>query len=254
MKSGINKQKIAVLIAFSSLALLTGCGKSPESTAPTVGGVPGMINGYAAGCVPIATTTLIPFTATNMFLGMYDTHVRAGAAPGGQPYGTVILGGAPVVPTYANSGMIQYQGQRVDGTSIQLNVTSPYAQNTGYPPAPGYTPTAQSPTVNATGTIQLSTQIQQLLLQIAQSSGAGSYGNYYPGAYNNPGNFGPGLPNQQWTGQYPTVPANTAQTCLSGLAIDLQHGAPDLSYARWLYMGKIYFYLNGQQHGLALDF
>jgi hypothetical protein len=249
MKTNLNKKKIAAVMALSSLALLTGCGSSQNNQAavppPAVGA-----GGYGAGgCIPINSTTQIPFTATNMYLGsgQYgDAHVMAGAIPYKQAYGQVILGGAaaPTAPTgYGYGG--QFMGKRVDGTTISLNVTAGGAAvpptYSGYP-SNGY---GTSGNVTANGYIQVSPFIQQVLMQSAANSGGyGNTGFPMPSQYPN-----------QYPNQYPAgYPGGVAggQACVSNIAIDLQHGTG--SYANWLYLGSIYFFVNGTQHGLALDF
>lgn len=252
MKTRFNKKKIAAVLVISSLALLTGCGKSADSGAAGV--VPGLGAGNpygVGGCVPISSSTQIPFTATNMYFGnsqMGDMRVMAGNIPYKQAFGQVMIGGglAPVTTPYGGyGGSGQFRGQRVDGTTISLSLTSGGTTGAypGYPPSGGYGATGN---VSATGTIQVSPFIQSVLMQAAAS--ASGYG----------GNLGFPTPSQyptQYPGQYPgqAYPGQTGiagQNCISSLAIDLQHTIS----SQWLYLGSIYFFVNGTQHGLALDF
>ncbi|MGK5082144.1 hypothetical protein WDW37_02480 [Bdellovibrionota bacterium FG-1] len=248
MKRKLNPRKIAATaLVVSSLALLTGCGKSPDNTAPP-SAVPAPIApalpaplAAATGCVPLNATTMIPFTITGMYFD--QARVKAGAIPYQQAFGTVLVGGA--APVAATPGS-QFRGQRVDGTSITMDLQSTGAAVPGAaPPIPGYSYNPMGTgmgmgvgNVNASGMIQLSTQIQQMLIQIA----AGSTGMPMTG-FPMPGQI-PGYPQA-----YPQA-APTGQTCVSGLALDLQHTIS----SQWLYLGSIYFFVNGQQHGLALDF
>lgn len=254
MKKRFNKRTIALVLAISSLALLTGCGAA-SSTGVAV--APGsVLGGIVGGCVPITTTTMIGFQATGMYLGnpsAGDPRVLAGIIPPGDPlatgtYGTVgVTPGnfaPPVATTYG--APMTFQSQRVDGTSLTLSVTSataaPMIPTNGYPMGYPYSmPVTGS--VNATGYIQISSFVQQLMISMA----TGGYGNSsifgtFPGTM-------PGYP----TG-YPGV-ANT-QICVSNVALSLQQ--TNASFANWLYMGSVYFYLTGGvmngQHGLALNF
>ena len=253
MNKKFNQRLIAATIAASTLALLSGCGSSSgSSSAPAAGS--SVAGGVVGGCVPINTTNVIPFTATGMHVGAPgsgDPMVIGGMIPPGDSnttagtFGTMALAaGGQVTQPYGSYGYGgTYQGQRVDGTTVSLTVTSatnavPVNNSPGLP----YNTTIPS-TVNATGYIQVSSFIQNLLVQTAMgtTSGFGSpILNTTPGSY---------------PGAYPT--ANT-QICVSNLGISLQHGVG--SYSNWLYLGSIYFYLSGGafasggQHGLALNF
>lgn len=257
MKQKFNKRRwVAAAIAASSLALLTGCGQNGNNNVAPPPGVsaPGLIGG---GCVPINSTTTIPFSVTGMYIGSEaarDMRVLAGTIPAGDKLATGTYG----IVALNNGGMVQpqgynlatFQGRRVDGTTISLSVSAaggamaPQQYPQQYPTT-GISPTGQ---YNATGYIQVSPFIQQLLIQTA--TGSSGYGinqpilNQYPGTY----------PSTQYPGQYP----NGAQICVSNVALSLQRTLA--SYANWLYMGEVYFYLSGGatgsngQHGLAINF
>jgi hypothetical protein len=250
-----NKRIIALVLAASSLAVLTGCGAAPNNGAVAPGAAG--IAGIGGGCVPINTTTMIGFTATNMYMGnpqTNDMRVLAGIIPpgdalasGGTNYGTMIVQpGNIAAPVISTGSLGSYQGQRVDGTTIQMNVSSaiaPVAQ-TGYPYNNGYSAWPANGMVNAQGYIQVSSFIQSLLMTTAVGGSTGfgtSIGNTAPGTYP--------------TG-YPAGYGTTTQICVSNLAISLQR--TNSSYANWLYQGTVYFYLSGGvtngQHGLALNF
>jgi hypothetical protein len=262
MKPRFDKKLIVAALTISSLALLTGCGQSPGNPAPPPAAAPGA-NGIGGGCVPINTTTMISYTATNMYMGnpqTGDMRVLAGIIPpgdalasGGTTYGTmtVMPGTTTPPPQTINAGYLgSFQGQRVDGTTINLTavsatpVTNTYPSGYGYP---GYSPYGNYPAngmVNATGYINVSPFIQSLLMQTAMGSTTG-FGS--PIINTAPGTYPTGYP-------YPNV--NTSQICVSNLAFSLQRTLP--SYANWLYQGTVYFYLSGGvqngQHGLALNF
>ncbi len=243
-----DRRKLAAILTIATLAFMTGCGSSSQPAPPPPGAAPGPAQpggAYGSGsCVPLNTTSVIGFTANSMYFGTYGAaQVKAGIIPFQQPYGQVILTGpgfqpAPVNPGY---GSAIYTGNRVDGTTITLNVTA------GAPQIPGQ-PYGQVGNVNATGFVQISPLVQQVLFQIA---GGGTYatpGSYfsYPGQY--PG-YPPQYPQGYPPGTYPPG-GSPGQVCLSGLAIDMQHTL----YSNQLYLGTLYFYLNGTPHGLALDF
>ncbi len=253
MKTKANKRMIAAVLAASTLALLTGCGQAQNggSVAPGAAGVAGI----GGGCVPINTTTMIGFTATNMYMGnpvTNDMRVLAGPIPagdalasGGTTYGTMIVTpgniAAPVTSAYGTLGT--WQGQRADGTTISLTASSAVAPVTGY--TTGYSNWPANGTVNATGYINVSSFIQSLLIQAAYGTSTGfgtSIGTTYPGSYP--------------TG-YPAGYGTTAsQICVSNVALSLTR--TNSSFSNWLYQGTVYFYLSGGvangQHGLALDF
>lgn len=262
MKTKFNKRNwVAVATAASSLALLTGCGSSGGTPAPPPAAVvPGF--GVGGGCVPINTTSMIPFTMTGMYIGSEragDMRVLGGMIPPGDQLASGTYG----VTTLMNGGVVQpqgytlanFQGRRVDGTTINLSVTSangavpqqqyPYGgyPNTGYPTT-GTSPTGQ---YNATGSIQVSTFIQQLLIQTA--IGSTGYGINQPILNQQPGTYT----------QYPAY--NGGQICVSNIAISLQRTlSSNTQYPNWLYLGQVYFYLSGGatgtggQHGLAINF
>src|SRR4051812_45169609 len=98
MKNQWMKKKAAAVLALSTLALLSGCGKSPSATTPGGIGAP-LGAGLTGGCIPITGLSQISFTANNMVFN--NSNVMAGQLPaeaGGQVYGSVILGGAYAAP------------------------------------------------------------------------------------------------------------------------------------------------------------
>jgi hypothetical protein len=266
MKTKFNKRNmVAAAIAASSLALLSGCGSGGGTPVPPPPVAPGY--GIGGGCVPINTTNTIPFTMTGMYIGSEqagDMRVLGGMIPPGDQLATGTYG----VTTLMNGGMVQpqgynlanFRGARVDGTTISLSVTSangavpqqypqqgyPYGgyPNTGYPTV-GNSPTGQ---YNATGYIQVSQFIQQLLIQTAM--GSTGYGINQPILNQQPGTY---------PGQYPVY--NGGQICVNNVAISLQRTlSSNTQYPNWLYLGEVYFYLSGGatgsngQHGLAINF
>ena len=267
MKTSFDKKMIVAVLTISSLALLTGCGSSPAAPAPPPPAAPAGVGGIVGGCVPINTTTTLGFNAMNMYMGSQQTgdmRVLGGIIPpgdslasGGTPYGTMTVTPGNIAPPPVNPGfggsLGTFQGQRVDGTSISMTVTSSTPQ--AVPPPGGYPggypggiyPNAYpaSGQVNATGYIQVSQFIQSLLIQTAIGS---SYGFGNPILNNQPGQYPTGTPYQ----------ANQ-QICVSNIALSLQRTLPSTVPANWLYLGTIYFYINGGQlqggqHGLALNF
>jgi hypothetical protein len=253
MKKVFNKRKlVAIAIAASSLALLSGCGSGGNS-APVV--PPPAVNpgqqgyGPGGGCIPINQTSQIPFTVTGMFIGNHtDMRVVAGQVPPTDPNARGMTGGQLLL---VGNGYMQqqgyqlasFQGSRVDGTTLQLTVTA----GNGYTPQPYPYPQqyphsyAANGQYNGVGVINLSPFMQGILAQAAAQVAGGPMlpnpGTYPPGSY--PG----GYPN----GGYP----NSGQLCVSNVGISVQRTTA--SYANWLYMGRVYFYLNGTQHGVSID-
>jgi hypothetical protein len=245
MKKKFNKRRaVAAAVAASTLALLTGCGSASNAPAPAPVGP--AVAGIGGGCVPINQTSQINFQITGMYIGsqqMGDMRVLAGLIPPGDQlagtnaqYGTMIVSPTPIPQT--GYPLAQFQGQRVDGTTIQLSVTAP----NGAVPTTNPYQVAVNSTYNASGVINVSPTIQNLLVQTALgSTGLGV------------------MPGFSSPGYYPYGQGQTAmpQVCVSNLAFSLQRTLA--SYANWLYLGNVYFYLNGGvfqggQHGLAINF
>jgi len=248
MKSRSTKKKIALVLAASGLAVLTGCGSSPGT--PAAAGVAG-VAGIGGGCVPINTTSTIGFTATNMYMAnpvsSTTLAVLAGLIPGGDAlvsgggtYGTMTV--MPTTGAYPVTAGVQtigtYQGYRVDGTTISMTVSSatpPTAYGSGYG---SYSNFPASGLVNATGTIQLSPFMQSVLMQTAL--GTSTYGNSIGYGVN-------GIPNSNYAA------LATTQICVSNLAISML-----TTLQNQLYQGYAYVYLTGGvmngQHGIAIDF
>jgi hypothetical protein len=250
MKFNINKRVVQTALAVGSLTLLSGCGSSNNAPPPPAAA----IGGIGGGCVPITTTNMIGFTATNMYLGnpaTGDPRVLAGIIPppgdenASGTYGTMMVNPGNVMPPVQTQfgAPVTFQSQRVDGTSITLSVTQAMAPGApGSYPGSGYPynsyPYSVSGQVNATGYIQLSSFLQQLLIQTATGNYGGSNGIISP----MPGSYPGGYPNT-----YPQ--ANLQQICVSNLAFSLQR--TNASYANWLYLGYVYFYLSGGAYGAA---
>jgi hypothetical protein len=240
--------RFATALAIAAIgALMTGCGSSNNSP-----GIPGNNPLYGpngtpiAGCVPVSSQ--IPFTANNMYFDW--ANIVAGAIPGSQSIGQVLVGGAATGGPYQRSG--------VDGT-ISMNIipvgqttTTPYP---GYPsgtfPSPYTMPTTglQSQMANASGFLQISPATQQdIMNQVAMNPSA--YGVSYP--------YGTGYPNtgypytnypytQPGMIPQPGYPQQT-QVCVSAIAMNVGH------YYNTIYGGNVYIYLNGTQHGYVLYF
>ena len=233
--------KLAVKLAITGSALLvSACGSAPSATPPGVVG-PTAVNTnlsgmYPGGCVPV--TQPIGFTATNAYFDantvlagnipqVYDspdpikaTGMYSPYGPIGVPNGTVGIspGGAGGLYHTDNTPLAMTDGQ------VSMNITSMGA------------PTQINIPATMTGSITISQAKQQAILS---SFGLNAnYSNYYPSygnsfGYNGvPGMPQPGMPNQQ--------------VCVTSVAVSLTHNMYDL------YGGRVYLFLNNQQHGIYL--
>ena len=101
------KKQIAILTAISSLALLSGCGRTPDPTpGPGPGNIPApIVGGYNGGCIPVASASQIAFNAMGAtYMGNYQ--LKAGALPADpfsfqympETVGVVTVGGPGVAP------------------------------------------------------------------------------------------------------------------------------------------------------------
>jgi hypothetical protein len=242
-------------LAIAALAILSGCGSNPQSPAPAVAPAPAAAApgaGIPGGCVPLNAASSIGFTATGV--NFFNNRVQAGfLKPTGQTVGMVTLtpgiAGQPVAMVPYGAGY-SYTGMNLySGTQITLSMQG--GAGAGYNP---YYPTPAMPTAPgagaATGTISLGATFVQGLMQRAFEISAG-------GAAGGAGWF-PGVPSYGYPAPYPQQPgvANPAlqNACLSGIGIDLSATLMGYSTSGRLINGSVYFYLNGTQSGLALDF
>lgn len=188
----------------------------------------------AANCIPFGST--ISFTASAVYVGNAangDQRVIAGDIPAGDAlvvsgsYGAVSLtGGTASSP---GSQVVKLAGQRVDGTILEVDVHAPASVINGTNSG-----TAAPTRFDSSGTIQLSPFIQQMLIQKAKNPQSG-YGLGYG------------------TAPEITLSAESSQlACVSKIAISMQRTLS--SYSNTLYLGTVYFYLNGTQNRLSLDF
>jgi hypothetical protein len=184
-----------------------------------------------AVCVPITGAELtIPVSATDLYIGdasVGDLRVLAGSIPsgdqiaGGGTYGKVSLhdGFESLAP---RKGIGHFMGRRIDGTSIDLTIHP--ADNRSSADA------SKANRYAATGTLHISPVMAALLLQAGQ-------------ARNQFGLTGTGVSN---------AVTHETRVCVDRIALSLNRTMS--SYADWLYLGTVYFYMNGSNSGLAIDF
>lgn len=244
----LNKRNFAVaaLVLSNLTAITTGCGSAGGPIAATNQYAPAnpntvtnlnlMNNGMGnQGCVPINQP--IGFQANGMYM---DTQsIYAGVIP---PYID------PHLPRGAVAGQVMttpsatvlgaYQPVQNELGTIDGNITLNAMQTTGMT-------MGQMGNASGSGTIKLSLAKLQIIyglfglnysnLNSPYSGGIPQAGFPSPGmAFNTPG-----MTQTQLQQQVP---------CVSGIAISMSH------YGTTLYYGRVYLYLNGQQHGDYLQF
>lgn len=225
-----NKFKnIVIFLSIASTALFaTGCGSGGGGTGAT-----GLVNGTAsvygtAGCVPLNANQPIGFSAQSAYFS--SQFFLAGLIPptANDPdlYNVLYTGGLGTMGSSLQSGQIGVVSIGTGGAG-GIYQTLPNRPD-------GSVSMTITPTTN-TGYYSLATATGTVTISAARLSTINSaYQTYYMTNY-----------------------TNYTQNCVSGIAVSLSIGNGSMyggSATSTLYAGRVYLYLNGQQHGIYLQF
>jgi hypothetical protein len=242
-----NSKSVAIAMTIASFSVIaTGCGSGAPIAVPAQFAAPIAVNPINAGligtgaCVPL--TQPIGFQGTGLTAdnqSVYGGYIPYASmspdplVPSGGQYGRIVHSAGGVAGAMGGARTIMTQSGRPDG-SIVMNVAEQ-----------GYLPTASWPMGYATGNGVITISPAKLsiiygLFGLSYSNTSGMTGAYTQTGFPSGISFMP-----------PGGVAGQSAPCVSGVAVSLSYAS---LVNNQIDGGRVYLYLNGQAHGVYLQF